>query len=570
MSASQIQVDTAQFGPASERMSELGDGIASLEGVLAEQSWYPNDAWRTAAALTLWQASGESSLISFGISGLAGMAHTVAGHLIEAQQWYEEVDAGVASAFAELSDTVTTAVVVGVVQGGLIGAGALVSALATPGGLALLVGGALAYHGLEEAGLTVGGEDLAAWLGENQHALANPAMVLLVRALTSGGDELIAEAAGGVAAGVGGAMLGPLGAVLAQSLIRQSINSPQAAAGGIADVIQRVQGPHRYDISHSQREPTAAPESIGELMQSIPQTTPDGTHVSISEYVTPEGETVYVVSVAGTSSTGFGGENPMDNLSNLAAFAGQDDETIGAAIKAMEQAGIAPGDSVVFAGYSQGALVAAALAGSEQWETQSVLLAGSPIHGNEIGGNIPVVQLEHSGDLITGLQGFTSPAAGDVAVVHRDPYPTGVPQDQGILGPHMLRTYQETAAIYDAHEDPASVANRGAVLDPLSGATPVATHDFHLQREYFETSESAGGGGAGAGGGGTAGSGAAPEVITPSDPVLPHLLPDFDALGDQLGQNPIGFLGLDEALGGEPTAPAMPDPFKLEMPRPGR
>ncbi|KAB1645169.1 hypothetical protein [Gulosibacter chungangensis] len=559
MNGGQIQVDTASFGPASERMSELGDGIASLEGTLSEQSWYPADAWRTAAVVKLLQASGEASLMELGLAGLAGMAHGLASHLLQAQQWYEEVDATVVSAFSELSDQVTTAIVVGVAQGGLFAAGALAGTLMTPGGLALVVAGTLAYHGLEDAGLMVGADDLASWLGENQHSLANPMMVLLVRTLTSGGDEIIGEAVSGVAGVAGGAVLGPLGAIAAQALIRQSLSSPQAAAGAISDVIQRVQGARDYKIEHAEREPVATPESIGDLMQSIPKTTPDGTHVTVTEYLTPEGETVYVVSVAGTSSTGFGGENPMDNLSNLAAFAGQDDETIGATIAAMEQAGVAPGDAVVFAGYSQGALVAAALAGSEQWQTQSVLLAGSPIHGNEIGGSIPVVQLEHSGDLITGLQGIVPPAAGEVAVVHRDPYPNGVPQDQGILGPHMMHTYQDTAALYDAHEDAASVANRDAVLDPLAGAEPVATHDFHLQREYPDSTEAA-----------TSGAPSGTKTPVSSEPIMSKLLPDFGDLADGVGENPIGFLGIDEALGGKPEGPAMPDAFQVEVPRPGR
>lgn len=564
MTGGQIQVDTASFGPASERMSELGDGIAGLEGTLGDQSWYPADAWRTSAVVKLLQASGEAALVGLGISGLAGMAHGLAGHLLQAQQWYEEVDAAVVTAFSELSDQVTTAIVVGVAQGGLLAAGALAGTLMTPGGLALLVGATLAYHGLEDAGLMVGADDLASWLGQNQHSLANPMMVMLVRTLTSGGDEIIAEAVSGVGGVAGAAVLGPLGAIAAQALIRQALSSPQAAAGTISNVIQRVQGARDYKIDHAERESVAAPESIGDLMQSIPKTTPDGTHVTVSEYLTPDGETVYVVSVAGTSSTGFGGANPMDNLSNLAAFAGQDDETIGATIAAMEQAGINPGDAVVFAGYSQGALVAAALAGSEQWETQSVLLAGSPIHGNEIGGNIPVVQLEHSGDLITGLQGFVPPAAGEVAVVHRDPYPNGVPQDQGILAPHMMHTYLDTAALYDAHSDAASAANREAVLDPLSGAEPVATHDYHLQREYPDAGDTGSSESTGSGGG------AGTKTPLPSDAVTPKLLPDLDALVDGLGQNPVGFLGLDEALGGAAPDPVRPDAYQVEVPRPGR
>ncbi|MDJ1371737.1 hypothetical protein [Gulosibacter molinativorax] len=554
MSDGQIQVDTASFGPASDLLIEVGDGISALEDSLANQTWYPADAWRTAAVFKLLQASGEASLAQLSVGAIAGLAYGVADHLVQAQAWYESVDAEVVAAFTEISDTVTTAFVMGLVNIGIAGAGALVATLATPGGIAVVVAGGLAYYGLEQAGLAPSGEDVGDWLASNQHVLANPMMVTLVRAITSGGDEIITEAAAGVTGFAGGVLFGTLGAVVANVIVRQAVTSPQAAAGTIADIMQRKNGNYRYDIEHTERGPVAAPESISDLMQSIPQTEPEGTHVTVSEYLTPEGETVYVVSIAGTSSTGFGGENPMDNLSNLAAYAGQDDETIGAAISAMEQAGISPGDSVVLTGYSQGALVAAELASSGEWETQSVLLAGSPIHGNEIGGDIPVVQLEHSGDLITGLQGLTAPATGEVAVVTRDPYPEGVPPDKGILGPHMLHTYQDTAALYDAHEDASAAANRDAVLGPVAGATPVATHDFHLQREYPEPQAAADG----------------PTGSKPGDrSPVPSLLPDLGSLTESPLTSPsgsIGFLGVDEALGSDAGPPSMPDAFGVTVP----
>ncbi|MGO1543779.1 MAG: hypothetical protein ACTHXA_05490 [Gulosibacter sp.] len=561
MSSTQLQVDTAQFGPASERLTAVGEGIATLESHLRDHTWNPADAWRTAATFKALQASGEASLLLWGLSGIAATAHGLAGHLLQAQQWYEQADAQIVESFATLSDQVTTALVLGIVDVAALGTGALVGALMGPAGISLLLTGAVAYHGLDQAGLVPGGEDLAAWFAENQHVLANPTMVMIVRTLTSGGDELIAEVAGDAGGAAGLVLFGPLGGALAKTLIRQGITSPQSAAGNIADVIQHARGNHQYKFDHTEREPLAAPESIGDLMRTIPTTDPEGTHITVSEYLAADGSTVYVVSVAGTSATGFGGADPMDNLSNLAAYAGQDDETIGATIDAMEQAGIVPGDTVVFSGYSQGALVVAELAASEEWNTASVLLAGSPIHGNAIGGDIPVVQLEHSGDLITGLQGITAPAAGEVAVVHRNPYPSGVPQDQGILGPHMLKTYVETADLYDSHGDVAANTNRDAVLNPLVDATPVATHDFHLEREYPDAQHQD-----------------QPTQNAPSsvgngvESVLEEL---SDYAGEQfqvpldVPLDPVAIPNLQDAVGLESTAPDMPIGFRPVAPKPG-
>ncbi len=474
----QVSVETAQFGTAAAQLDGISEGMAGLNLRLSTPAWFPTNGWLTISGPHLAVISLEAELLSGAMQGAANFAATAAGHLVQAQAWYEAADQAAIAAVTEVSDAVVSSVVLSVVSFAATGALAAVPLLLSPAGMTIALGALATAGALEQAGVLPDGEDVAAWWGDNQHLLANPLTVLLVRSGVSAGDEIVNGLAGGT----------PV------------FETPQQVAGALSALLTLGSGPMLVSGS-PRREPVATPESIAGLVETIPETDPEGTNATITEYVREDGSTVYVVSVAGTSSPELGGENGMDNLSNLAAYGGSDAQSVGAVEEAMGQAGITAGDEVVFVGFSQGALVATELAKSGTWDVASVVLAGSPVHGNSVGGDIPVTQLEHEGDLITGLQGLTPGAQGEVSVVRRDPFPDGVPASEGILGPHSLSEYQQTAAGYDAVDDPQAAAQRDAVLAPIQGATAVTTTDFRFEREPVFAS----------------GGGSRPDTMTPEE-----------------------------------------------------
>lgn len=455
----QVSVETSQFGTAAAKLDGIEEGMAGLNLRLSTPAWFPANGWLTISGPQLGVISLEAQLLAGGMQSAAAFAGAAAEHLLQAQAWYEAADRAAVEAFTALSDAVVSTVVLSVVSIAATGALAAVPLLLSPAGIPLVLGTLATAGALEQAGVLPGGDDIVAWWDDNQHLLANPLSVLLVRSGVSAGDEIVN--------GLTGVPL---------------FTSPNEVAGALAATFALGTGPML--VSGAKRdEASSAPSSIADLVEAIPPTDPDGTNATITEYVRPDGSTVYVVSVAGTSSPGLGDENGMDNLSNLAAYGGSDAQSVGAVSDAMGQAGITAGDEVVFVGYSQGALVVSELAKTGTWDVASVVLAGSPVHGTSIGGEIPVTQLEHDGDLITGLQGITPGAQGDVSVVRRDPFPSGVPAGEGILAPHALAEYQQTAAGYDEVDDPKAVTQRDAVLAPVQGATAVTTTDFRFERE---------------------------------------------------------------------------------------
>lgn len=446
---SSITVETSGLTRASAHLRDVGEGCGVLQRGLAQTQWLPANTWQTAAAGEIALAAGQAELVVGDMWLAVSTATALSEHLMQAADWYERADEQVLQGIEAVSDSVVVTAVTGIVGIGVAGGVGLVPMLFGPAAPVLFAGGAIAA--------ILGPQRLSELWEANDQRLANPLTVLLVRMGVSAGDELANHALGGA----------PV------------FRDPQQVAGALADILGGTAGPMRVD-ARARQHPAGPVTSIADLTASIPDTQADH-NATITQYVRPDGSMVYLVSIAGTSSTGFGGENGMDNLSNLAAYAGSDAQSLAAVKAAMAQAGVRSGDEVVFAGYSQGALIAAQLAKSRQWQTSSVLLAGAPMHGNDIGGDMPVTQLEHSGDLITGLQGLTTGPHTNVTIVHRDPFSGGAPAEADILAPHHLAEYRETAADYDA--EAASAATRAAALAPLAGARAVATHDYSFRRD---------------------------------------------------------------------------------------
>src|SRR5690606_23923251 len=71
-----------------------------------------------------------------------------------------------------------------------------------------------------------------------------------------------------------------------------------------------------------------------------------------------------------------------------------------AVMRAMREAGMAPGDPVVFSGFSQGGIMAANLAADRTlpYDVVGVVTNGSPVDSFDIPKHIPVVAFQHAND----------------------------------------------------------------------------------------------------------------------------------------------------------------------------
>lgn len=242
----------------------------------------------------------------------------------------------------------------------------------------------------------------------------------------------------------------------------------------------------------SSRGPGCASSGLQELVAAIPPSVDGGPQARITSYVGAHGEQLFEVAITGTSNQAYGStENPFDLAGNLAAYAGIDSQSVSAALAAMEDAGIEPGDAVVFAGYSQGALVAAAIAGTGRFDTKGLVSIGGPIDAEKLRGELqkqegrsgqaaPIIEIQHREDPIVGLQGL-APDGTDSTVVFADADALS-PLDDDPLAAHSQARYLETAGLADASGDPALDAARSELLGAYEGLEVEEANLYTVER----------------------------------------------------------------------------------------
>lgn len=164
----------------------------------------------------------------------------------------------------------------------------------------------------------------------------------------------------------------------------------------------------RDTLSGDASDPADIVRDIGSLSA---QASDDGaTHVAIRSIV-EHGERRWLVEIHGTKSFAFGGSNPSDMLTNSLALSGRS-QLEDAVLRAMDDAGIPPGERVMLAGHSQGGIVAAALASEpatrRRFNVTEVFTVASPVDHFRYPPEVQVTSVQHTGDLVPRLDAVSS------------------------------------------------------------------------------------------------------------------------------------------------------------------
>ena len=149
--------------------------------------------------------------------------------------------------------------------------------------------------------------------------------------------------------------------------------------------------------------------------------------IAIEEHVTTGEDGTqtrsWTVDIRGTQSFGAGKKGPQDMLTNFQGVGGMASDQLYAIQEAMDDAGIAPGEAVEFAGHSQGGIMAAQLAANpdvrSRYNVVSVVTAGSPT-ATIAPADVPVLSYENSGDIVPGLDGYATQGDNVTTVMFRD------------------------------------------------------------------------------------------------------------------------------------------------------
>lgn len=206
--------------------------------------------------------------------------------------------------------------------------------------------------------------------------------------------------------------------------------------------------------------------------------------IRVDRVVGQDGSVSWQVYVPGTQSAyaPWGGDVPNDWAANLQMFAGEDSAASGAVVAAMRAAGVRPGEPVMMAGHSQGGLVAASLAADEQVRNEftiaSMVTIGSPVGHFEVPEDVAALHLEHTDDLVAGLDDQPNPIAPNRTTIERD-VTQHMDDDAGlgsVVTAHDIPAYIETGALADASTDPEVLewlAVNAQILDPNANVSSV-------------------------------------------------------------------------------------------------
>ncbi|MGN6271918.1 MAG: hypothetical protein ACTHMQ_02385 [Protaetiibacter sp.] len=287
-------------------------------------------------------------------------------------------------------------------------------------------------------------EALQSLLLEHPELITSPEFATLVRRVVSNTDDAVLGASGlppWVAMMLGEQGLGILGVDTSAGVL---IAVGSASAG-------RAFHETPVRVERVSESPTAtAPSGAAQRLDRVP----GDEQVRIEQYTTPGRPPRYVVYVAPTQTfSPVAGEEPWDLTSNVAGVAGLPAGSIRATEQAMADAGITADSEVVLVGFSQGGLVADAVAASGRWNTVGLETYGDPGGGIELPEGIRGVAVRHSDDFVVATGGAQQPS--DRTIVERRAYPEGASIPTDLPAPaHQRRAYAETARLLDAAQSP--------------------------------------------------------------------------------------------------------------------
>lgn len=223
-----------------------------------------------------------------------------------------------------------------------------------------------------------------------------------------------------------------------------------------------------------------SPSGVAELLERLDQVNRmDHGTIDVQTHRRPDGTRVHVAYLPGTDrmwSLGF--TSDVRDLKENGRLLHDVPTAHGAGVaRALDLAGVAPGERVLLVGHSQGGMVSAQLlAHGSGHDVTNVVTAGSPIAG---AGPYPpgshVLSLENRADLVPSLDGAGNPPTREQVTVTFDDGPDDP------VGSHELSHYVAGAASVDSSADPA-VRESLASLQPFFAPAEVTSRLFVITR----------------------------------------------------------------------------------------
>jgi hypothetical protein len=258
------------------------------------------------------------------------------------------------------------------------------------------------------------------------------------------------------------------------------------ALAGIATNIATTFGwklDHSVSATKTGTVATRSPNSITQLLDRLSQvSSKKQPTVGIDFFQTADQRTA-IVYIPGTQTLGLGdGSNPLDLQSNILAMQGNGlAASERAVLEAMNQAGIAETDEVIFVGHSQGGMVAGNLAQHPaDYITAGLVTIGAPIAQLKLT-KVPVMAIEHVNDPIPNVSGKVNPLTKNWVTIQRT---SQALESDAPMHSHSLKSYKNTTQEVDASKNKGILNIKQQLLSQVQGAPVGKAMDFVIAREF--------------------------------------------------------------------------------------
>ena len=258
------------------------------------------------------------------------------------------------------------------------------------------------------------------------------------------------------------------------------------ALAGIATNIATTFGwklDHSVSATKTGTVATRSPNSITQLLDRLSQvSSKKQPTVGIDFFQTADQRTA-IVYIPGTQTLGLGdGSNPLDLESNILAMQGNGlAASERAVLEAMNQAGIAETDEVIFVGHSQGGMVAGNLAQHPaDYITAGLVTIGAPIAQLKLT-KVPVMAIEHVNDPIPNVSGKVNPLTKNWVTIQRT---SQALESDAPMHSHSLKSYKNTTQEVDASKNKGILNIKQQLLSQVQGAPVGKAMDFVIAREF--------------------------------------------------------------------------------------
>ena len=258
------------------------------------------------------------------------------------------------------------------------------------------------------------------------------------------------------------------------------------ALAGIATNIATTFGwklDHTVSATKTSTVAIRSPNSITQLLDRLSQlSSKKRPTVGIDFFQTADQRTA-IVYIPGTQTLGLGeGSNPLDLQSNILAMQGNGlAASERAVLEAMNQAGIAETDEVIFVGHSQGGMVAGNLAQHPAgYIAAGLVTIGAPIAQLKLS-KVPVMAIEHVNDPIPNASGRVNPLTKNWVTIQRT---SQALESDAPMHSHSLKSYKNTTQEVDASKAKGIVNIKQQLLSQVQGAPVGKAMDFVISREF--------------------------------------------------------------------------------------